>query len=109
MVISGDVVCTGRLVIEGKLEGSFSGPDLLVKETGQMIGLVTGEAIECFGRIEGRAFAGSLSLRQTGCQVGTVEVQALDIEPGAVLDCVLQSGTLKMQDPDIKIAKSKQE
>jgi cytoskeletal protein CcmA (bactofilin family) len=109
MVITGDVKCTGRLVIEGKLEGSFSGSDLLVKETGRLIGLVAVETIECFGRIEGNVFTKFLGLRKTGSHVGTVETQVLKVEPGAVLDCVLQSGTQKMQEPAVKVAKDKPE
>jgi cytoskeletal protein CcmA (bactofilin family) len=105
MVIAGEVESKARVVIAGKLEGSFSGPDLLVEETGQLIGLVFGEKIECFGRIEGKVFTKSLDLRSAGCQVGTCETETLTVEPGAVLDCVLQSGTAKGRAPARKIVK----
>jgi cytoskeletal protein CcmA (bactofilin family) len=105
MVITGEVESKARVSIAGKLEGSFSGPDLLVEETGQLIGLVCGEKIECFGRIEGKVFAKSLDLRSTGCQAGTCETQKLTVEPGAVLDCVLQSGTSKGRVPAGKVVK----
>jgi MSHA biogenesis protein MshM len=95
MQISGDVECTNPVVLEGKIEGSFAGGSLLIGETGQLLGLVSGDSIECLGRIEGDIITRSLRLRETACHVGTVETLELEVEPGAILDCALQSGTLK--------------
>jgi cytoskeletal protein CcmA (bactofilin family) len=105
MRITGDVESKARVVLAGKLEGSFTGPDLLVEETGQLIGIARGEKIDCFGRLEGKVFTKLLDLRNAGCQVGTCETQTLTVEPGAILDCVLQSGTSKGLVPASKIVK----
>ncbi len=95
MQISGDVECTNPVVLEGKIEGSFAGQTLLIRETGELQGVVSGDSIECLGRIEGNIITRSLNLRETACHVGTVVTRELEVEPGAILDCALQSGTLK--------------
>ncbi len=106
MVITGEVESTGPVVLEGKLEGSFSGPDLLIEETGQFIGQFSGDKLECSGCIEGKVFTKSLDLHSAGRQVGSCETEMLKIEPGAVLDCVMQSGTPKGISPVLKLVKS---
>ncbi len=105
MVITGEVKSSGQVVLEGKLEGSFSGPDLLIEENGQLIGQFSGDKLSCSGRIEGKVFAKSLELHGSGCQFGSCETQMLKVEPGAVLDCVLQSGTPKKQVSGLKLVK----
>jgi len=70
MLITGEVQCRGRLIVEGRLEGSLVAIDLQIKETGQLLGRVTAEKIECLGRIEGEVFTRSLGLGVSGCQVG---------------------------------------
>jgi len=97
MVISGDVECRGSIVVEGQMNGTFKGEDLLITDSGHVSGTVFADSIECFGRIEGDITTKTLVLRQTGCHVGTVETGDLTIEPGAVLDCALQSGIKKVQ------------
>ena len=109
MVITGDVVCTGRVVLEGKIEGSFSGQDLVIRESGQIFGQISGDSIECFGHIEGNSISKWFSLRKTGSHIGTVETLELKVEPGAVLDLVLQSGAMKDRERAPKVEKNRQE
>ncbi len=94
MVISGNVECRGRVVLEGILKGSFSGEVLDIRETGDISGDIKATAIDCSGRLEGNVVTDSLALRRTGRQVGTVQTRKLVVEPGAILDCALQSGAL---------------
>lgn len=95
MVITGDVHCESQVVVEGTLSGIFSGTRLIVGETGHVKGHVTSNVIECSGHIEGDIVTGSFILKKTARHAGTVETTELTVEPGAVLDCALQSGIPK--------------
>lgn len=99
MVVSGIVECHGRMVVEGVLEGSVTGGIIEITETGRLSGEVAAESIDCAGRLEGNIVTDSFILRRTGCHVGTAETRKLTVDPGAVLDCVLQSGTVRSEKP----------
>jgi type II secretory pathway predicted ATPase ExeA/cytoskeletal protein CcmA (bactofilin family) len=94
MRVLGDIVTDGDLLLEGELQGSFVGRNLIVGASGSIVGQVTGKTIDCAGRLEGNVQTESLKLRSGGCQVGTVVTRALEVEPGAEIDCALQSGAL---------------
>ncbi len=106
MVISGSVECHGRVILEGILEGSFVGQVLDIRQSGKISGDIKATAIDCSGRMEGSIVTDSLALRRTGRHVGTVETQKLAVEPGAVLDCALQSGSMKDSSPVENIIES---
>lgn len=98
MSIVGDVTCKGEVILEGRLEGTFAGKNLIIRKTGKLLGEGKGESIECSGYMEGRILTMSLRLLKTGRHVGTVETRDLVVEPGAVLDCALQSGSLRWRE-----------
>lgn len=104
MVISGRVECHGRVVLEGVLEGSVVGGELEITETGRLSGEVNAESIDCAGRLEGNVVTEAFTLRKTGCHVGTAETRKLTVDPGAVLDCVLQSGASRVEKPETRPA-----
>lgn len=104
MVISGRVECRGRVILEGELEGSFSGQDLDIRETGRVAGEIAAKAISCAGHMEGYVITESLTLLRTGRHVGTVETMKLAVEPGAILDCALQSGVARGNGPVARAA-----
>lgn len=92
MVVRGVVECRGRLVLEGVLEGRVSGGILQITETGRLSGEVHNQEVECAGQLQGDIVTEAFILRPTGCHTGTAETRRLTVDPGAVLDCVLQSG-----------------
>ena len=94
MVVKGDVETDGHLMVEGEFRGSFKGKELIVGESGRIVGELKGESIICSGHIEGNVMTGSLTLKKGGCQVGTVVTGKLEVESGAVIDCVLHSGSV---------------
>jgi type II secretory pathway predicted ATPase ExeA/cytoskeletal protein CcmA (bactofilin family) len=103
MMITGKVECLGRVVLEGILEGSFSGSVLDIGVTGKIIGDIKATTIDCSGHIEGSVVTDSLALRRTGRHVGTVETRKLAVEHGASLDCALQSGSMKSSKSEERI------
>jgi type II secretory pathway predicted ATPase ExeA/cytoskeletal protein CcmA (bactofilin family) len=92
MVISGSVESHGRVILEGSLEGSFLGRDLDIRLGGKIFGEIKAINIDCAGHMEGNVVTDSFALRRSGRHVGTVETRKLTVEPGAILDCALQSG-----------------
>lgn len=99
MSITGVVECHGLVVLEGVIEGNLSGGFLEITETGRLSGEVAAQSIDCAGHIEGNIVTDVFILRSTGCHVGTAETGKLTVDSGAVLDCVLQSGTPKAEKP----------
>lgn len=93
MKVVGDIRCSGSLLLEGRVDGSFIGAELVVAESGEMSGTVSSQVLECYGHIDGDVLTGSLKLGRNGRQRGTVTASRLEVARGAVLDCVLQSGT----------------
>ncbi len=100
LIINGEVECSGRLVLEGSMYGTFSGNQLLITKSGQLEGKISADTIECFGRIVGNVVTRSLDLKSCGSHSGTVETSELKVELGAVLDCVLQSGAKLSAKPE---------
>jgi type II secretory pathway predicted ATPase ExeA/cytoskeletal protein CcmA (bactofilin family) len=99
MVITGNVECHGRVILEGEVAGSFFGQSLEIRETGRISGSVTARAIDCSGHMEGNVVTDSLALRKTGRHVGTVRTRKLSVDRGAVFDCLLQSGEAPVVQP----------
>lgn len=99
MTITGSMESRGRVVLEGSFEGSFFGRTLKIGESGRIVGDIQAANIDCSGHMEGSVVTDSLVLRRTGRHVGTVETRELAVEPGAILDCALQSGAMKSSVP----------
>lgn len=93
MVISGKVESSKSVLLEGVIEGVFIGTDITVAESGTLNGEVECAALYCAGWVEGNIVSSSLKLCKSAQHVGKVTTQKLAIEPGAVLDCILHSGT----------------
>lgn len=102
MRVVGEIVSDGTLILDGELRGSFVGRELIVGKSGHLVGTVQGETVECAGYLEGSVVTTSFTLQKGGCQVGTVVTVELEVEPGAVLDCALQSSTSQEIPPHIK-------
>lgn len=100
MKVVGVVETDGTLIVEGELEGHFTGNTLTVTDTGSVIGEVKGEKVECAGRIEGNVVTKVLQLKRGACQVGTVVTGELEVEAGALIDCVLNNGSAQQARPE---------
>jgi type II secretory pathway predicted ATPase ExeA len=94
MLIRGEVRCNRTMVLDGRIEGSFIGGNLVITPQGRISGEVHASSIECAGEMEGQIVTSQLILRSSGRHIGTVETGGLVVEPGAVLDCALQTGVV---------------
>lgn len=93
--ITGDVVASGDIRIEGVLIGNLETKGkLVVGTTGQIKGEVTCNYSDVEGFVEGRITVFELlSLKATAKMIGDVITNKLSIEPGAIF-----SGTCSMKD-----------
>lgn len=93
--ITGDVVATGDIRIEGVLIGNLETKGkLVVGTTGQIKGEVICNYSDVEGFVEGRITVFELlSLKATAKMIGDVITNKLSIEPGAIF-----SGTCSMKD-----------
>lgn len=94
MVIRGELSCEGSLIVAGDLEGTIVAGSITVEDEGRVCGFIQSRSIDCTGRLEGRVVTNGFTLRRGACHVGTVVTDELRVEPGAVLDCALQSGNV---------------
>jgi type II secretory pathway predicted ATPase ExeA/cytoskeletal protein CcmA (bactofilin family) len=90
MTIIGEVTCSGRLLVKGKIDGSFTGGTVVIGKSGKINGKITADEIECSGHIEGDVVTGKFIMRKNGFHLGTVKTKLLEVDPGANIDCVLQ-------------------
>jgi type II secretory pathway predicted ATPase ExeA/cytoskeletal protein CcmA (bactofilin family) len=98
MNIIGRVQSQGHVLVDGDVEGSLACDSIEVAAGGRILGEICAEKIECLGGIEGSVKTRKFIMRRTGCHSGTVETTELRVEPGSVIDCVLQSGMYTARD-----------
>lgn len=101
MTIVGEVTCPGPLFVKGKIDGNFSGGSVVIEEKGEIHGKIEAGEIECCGHIEGSVVSDKFIMRKNGCHLGTAETKVLEVDPGANIDCVLQSSFSETSDSSV--------
>ena len=91
MTVIGEVKCSGRVIVKGKIDGILCSSTLIVGESGRIEGQITADEVECFGHIKGNVISDRFVMRKSGCHSGTVETRELEADSGSTIDCVLQS------------------
>jgi cytoskeletal protein CcmA (bactofilin family) len=86
MKVTGDIVATGEMQIDGRVDGDVKCGRLTVGETGTIKGMVHAEQALVRGRIEGHIEAGAVTLAHTAKVKGDVVHETLTIEPGADIE-----------------------
>ncbi len=89
MIIHGDIKFKGKTVLCGKVEGTISGDNLHVSETGILQGDATVTEMICHGRITGNIHSLSLSIGSKASVSGGICTGNLEIQSGANMDCTI--------------------
>lgn len=84
--ITGDVVSSGDVQIDGHIEGDVQSRSMTIGENAQVRGAVTAESIKICGVVTGQVKANSVTITKTARVLGDVLHQILGIEPGATLE-----------------------
>lgn len=102
MNFTGDVNFTGKLRLDGTIEGNVKGEHLILGETGSITGDVYIESFTCQGKVRGNINARNLNVVK-GCRIdGNVEAVNLLVEGGASLN-----GEVKVETNDLRLVKGK--
>lgn len=91
--ITGDLVSSGDLQVDGSIEGDVQSRTLTIGEGAHVKGAVTAETVRVCGTVTGQVKANSVTITKTAKVMGDVLHQVLGIEPGAYLE-----GTCKRLD-----------
>ncbi len=102
MTFNGDVTFTGKLRLDGTIEGNVKGEHLILGETGSITGDVNIDSFTCQGKVRGNINARNLNVVK-GCRIdGNVEAVNLLVEGGASLN-----GEVKVETNDLRLVKGK--
>ena len=100
MTLTGDLVFSSKIQIDGKIIGNLNGDTLVLSATGKIEGDIEAKSITCYGQIDGDIKAGVLFLKKTGVINGRVETSDLSVESGGILSGEIKSS---QQSTDLKV------
>jgi cytoskeletal protein CcmA (bactofilin family) len=80
------IVSKGRLQIDGDIFGDIIGSDLTISADGSVIGTVSAERVNVFGRVRGEIRAGTIVLHPTARVEADILYQRLEVADGAYFD-----------------------
>ncbi|MDD2634775.1 MAG: polymer-forming cytoskeletal protein [Bacteroidales bacterium] len=104
--VTGDVISTGDIRIDGKLQGNLNSKSKLVLGgSGKLIGEVSCKNAEISGQIEGKITVEELLVLKSSAKIyGDIIASKLSIEPNAVFTGTCNMGG-NVQNQEIKIDK----
>ena len=101
MTISGDLSFSGKLKLDGDINGNVQGEYLIIGKTGTITGDVHTETCTCQGKVFGNIKSRDLTVIK-GCRIeGNVETVNLAVEAGASL-----IGEVTVDDKDLRLIKT---
>ena len=80
------IISKGRLQIDGDIFGDINGSALTISADGSVIGTVSAERVNVFGRVKGEIRAGTVILHPTARVEADILHQTLEIAEGACFD-----------------------
>ncbi len=84
--IVGDLKCTGDIQIDGTIEGSVKGDQIIIGERAKIEGSIVAETVRIFGTVNGQVRAKTIHLDKTGTVIGAIASEILAIEAGAYFE-----------------------
>ena len=105
--LEGTLRTSGAIDISGLIKGPVFGNDLIIKETGSIIGPVEADKIEIYGHLEGKILAKSIVIGSTGVVKGDIWFsESLRTEEGADINGYLKktdSTSLEAEQNEFKV------
>jgi cytoskeletal protein CcmA (bactofilin family) len=86
LTITGDLLSSGDIQVDGTVKGDVSADTLTIGEQGQVHGTIRAERVRVCGTVEGEIEGGTVTLAASARVVGDVVHDSLAIEPGAHLE-----------------------
>lgn len=83
----GDMLCTGKIIINGIIKGTLKGEHITIGEQGVVYAETSAQSLTVAGRFEGNLkTSNSLTVLSSGYCDGDVTCHDLVVEPGGVLN-----------------------
>jgi cytoskeletal protein CcmA (bactofilin family) len=86
LTVTGDLVSSGEIQIDGRIEGDIKCASLIIGISGAVTGEVSAQTVRMHGSVSGQVIAKSVFLASTARMIGDVTHESLAIEPGAFLE-----------------------
>jgi cytoskeletal protein CcmA (bactofilin family) len=84
--IQGELVSTGIVEIQGMINGTINGNSVILREEGQIDGIVFAENFSIRGKFNGKIRAKNLNIANKAVVEGEIEYEILSVEDGASID-----------------------
>ena len=80
------IISRGTLQVDGEIEGDVAGKEIIIGETGQVTGTVSGERVIVRGKVAGAIRSMTVALQSTARVEGDIHHMSLAIEQDAQFD-----------------------
>ena len=107
MHISGNIKCSGNLVLKGKVKGNIECDHISISSEGELKGNIKSLNSTIGGNFVGDVFADTLAIESTADIRGNLYYNNLKAQPGAKLDVQLIKGLDKKEKNSQKSFQSK--
>ncbi|MEA4837864.1 MAG: polymer-forming cytoskeletal protein [Rhodospirillaceae bacterium] len=84
--ISGDIVCSGEIQIDGRIEGDVQGDVVVIGEKGSIQGAISAKTVRILGAVNGRIMANAVELARTARVLGDIHHDSLAVAAGAYVE-----------------------
>lgn len=105
--VTGDIISTGIIHIDGCVEGDISCEELVIGLKGTVIGSVNANNLHLYGQLQGKAVVDKLFVAKTAKLLGDATHNQIAIEPGAYIDghCIRAGAPIPAEQakPDLMI------
>ena len=104
MRINGDLICSGAIHVDGRIEGDIQSHEVVIGESATIHGNIQGDNIRICGSVEGQIKGDFICLTKTARVRGDVLHKSLAIEQGAFIEgmCKRLDGKSHIVSPEIK-------
>lgn len=110
LTITGDLVSSGEIQVDGTIEGDIRCKALVIGVDGAVTGEVEADSVRLHGKVTGQLRAKTVFLAATAHMIGDITHESLAIEPGAFMEghCRRMGDTTKLttatKKPDLAVA-----
>lgn len=105
--VTGDIISTGIVHIDGRVEGDISCEELVIGLKGMVIGSANANNLHLYGQLQGKAVVDKLFVAKTAKLLGDATHNQIAIEPGAYIDghCIRAGAPIPAEQakPDLMI------
>ncbi|MBU0675360.1 MAG: polymer-forming cytoskeletal protein [Proteobacteria bacterium] len=91
MTVVGDLTFSGKVRIDGNIEGNITGDYLILSQDGNITGDIEAATVVCHGQIDGNLRIAKLYLKKSGVINGRLDTSDLSVESGGVLNGEIRS------------------